>query len=70
MLRDDLKNLSTKEKIDLVQELWDSIEEDTLTTLTPKQKKVLKQREKSAMGPHAKFLTWEEIIATIRKKTK
>ena len=70
MLREELKNLSPKEKIALVQELWNSIEEDTSTTLTREQKKLLNEREKLAKDPNARFLTWDEIIANIRKKRK
>lgn len=70
MLREDLKNLSTEEKIVLVQELWDSIEQETFTTLSPAQKKLITEREKLAKQPNAKFLTWEEIAGNIRANKK
>ena len=68
MLRDDYKNLSTPEKIMLVEEIWDSIAQDTRITLSPKQKSLLARREKDLIEAKVKTKTWEEIKKGLKKR--
>jgi len=60
----DYKELSTSEKIILVEEIWDSIAEDTIE-LSQDHKDVLDQRLKTAITTTER-LTWEEVKRNIR----
>ena len=70
MLRDDYKNLSTPEKILLVEEIWDSIAEDVELNLTKEQRKLLMAREKDVLNGKVKTKKWEEIKSAVRKGKK
>lgn len=59
------KDLSTSEKILLVEEIWDSIAEDAIT-LTSENKKILDERLKSH-NTTSKRTTWGQIKANVRK---
>jgi putative addiction module component (TIGR02574 family) len=57
----ELKRLSKSEKLLLVEELWDSIAEDTqLPPLSRSQKKLLNERLEQAKNSTER-LTWNEI---------
>ncbi len=63
----DFKHLSKSEKILLVEEIWDSIQEDTESEkLTVVQKKLIDQRLKSSKTS-AKY-TWNQVKAKARKR--
>ena len=68
MLREEYKALSTAEKIQLVEEIWDSIAEDTATRLSTEQKELLQKRQEKALRGEVSSKSWEEIKAAVRKK--
>ena len=61
MLREDYKNLSTPEKIILVEEIWDSIAEDAGIDISAEHKAVLIRREKELLEGKVKTKTWGEM---------
>jgi len=62
----DLTNLSTSEKILLVEEIWDSIAEDTLA-LSQQHKKLLDERMATFQNT-TKRTTWDKIKNNVRVK--
>lgn len=60
------KNLSTSEKVLLVEEIWDSIADDKLA-LNKQQKQLLDERLES-MKKSTKRTTWEKIKKNVRAK--
>ena len=60
------KALSTSEKILLVEEIWDSIAEDTLA-LSQQHKKLLDDRL-TTFQDSTKRTTWDKIKKTVRAK--
>ncbi|MDB5284244.1 MAG: putative addiction module component [Bacteroidota bacterium] len=70
MLRDDYKNLSVPEKILLVEEIWDSIAEDSKIKVSKEQQKLLEAREKDVLEGKVKTKKWEEIKGQIKRKGK
>ncbi len=70
MLRDEYKNLSTPEKIILVEEIWDSIAQDASIDINPEQKKLITKREKELIEGKVKTKTWAELKKGLDKKEK
>jgi putative addiction module component (TIGR02574 family) len=68
MLRDDYKNLSTPEKILLVEEVWDSIAADAEIPLSKGQKTLLLSREKDLVEGKVKTKSLGEIKKKLKKK--
>jgi putative addiction module component (TIGR02574 family) len=68
MLRDDYKSLSTPEKILLVEEIWDSIDEDANIPLSTEQKNLLSRREKDLTEGKVKTKAWGEIKKKLKKR--
>jgi len=62
------KDLSTTEKILLVEEIWDSISEDSIT-LSKHHKELLDERLKTYADP-SKRTSWENIKKNVRAKRK
>ena len=62
----DLTNLSTSEKILLVEEIWDSIAEDTLA-LSQQHKKLLDERMATFQNTTMRT-TWDKIKNNVRVK--
>ena len=60
------KDLSTSEKVLLVEEIWDSIAEDKIA-LTKQQKELLNGRLKT-YRTSSKRTTWEAIKKNVRAK--
>lgn len=68
-LKDDLRKLTLEERIQLVEELWDSIADDqNLLPLTPEQRAELDRRldAQGANGNPGRLA--EDVIADITKK--
>ena len=58
----DLHKLSVKEKIKIVQTLWDDIaREQSMETLTPEHKKILDERIQKINSGNAQFKPWSEV---------
>lgn len=60
------KDLSTSEKVLLVEEIWDSIAEDKIA-LTKQQKKLLNERLTTYKNT-TKRTTWETIKKNVRAR--
>lgn len=60
------KDLSTSEKVLLVEEIWDSIAEDKLT-LSKAHKALLDERLES-LGKTTKRTSWDKIKKNVRAK--
>jgi putative addiction module component (TIGR02574 family) len=70
-LRKDLFRLSTAEKLELVEEIWDSIpEEDEALTLTPEQREDLDRRLAEADADPDGGVPWEEARERIRQRQR
>ncbi len=70
MLKEEYKSLSVAERIILVEEIWDSIAEDTPTTLSDAQKQLLEEREKEALAGNVSKKSWEEIKSSVTSRKK
>ena len=61
---DELHKLSVKDKIKVVQTLWDDIaEEQSIDTLSAEHKKILNQRLQKINSVDRKFISWTDIQA-------
>ena len=59
---DNLHKLSVKDKIKVVQTLWDDIaKEQSLDTIPPDHKKILDERIQKIDSGNAQFKPWSEI---------
>jgi putative addiction module component (TIGR02574 family) len=65
MLIEDYKSLSVAERILLVEDIWDSIAEDSAIKLSAAQKKLLDEREEDALSGKLSKKSWEEIKKSI-----
>lgn len=58
----DLHKLSVKEKIKVVQTLWDDIaKEQSMETLSTEHKKILDERIHKINSGNAQFKSWSEV---------
>jgi putative addiction module component (TIGR02574 family) len=58
----ELHKLSVKDKIKVVQTLWDDIaQEQAIDTLSAEHKKVLEERLRKIDSGEARFIPWSEI---------
>jgi putative addiction module component (TIGR02574 family) len=66
----ELMELSPEERIELVQDLWDSIGPEELPPLTTEQMEELERR----VGEHQRdpntAITWEEVKARLQSRSK
>jgi putative addiction module component (TIGR02574 family) len=70
-LRKELLQLSTAEKLELVEELWDSIPEaDEALKLTPEQRGDLDHRLAEADADPNGGVPWEEARERIRQRRR
>jgi len=61
---DGLHKLSVKDKIKVVQTLWDDIaEEQSIDTLSAEHKKILNQRLQKINSRDGVFISWTDIQA-------
>ena len=68
MLKDDYKQLSVAEKILLVEEIGDSIAQETSLPIGKQQQALITRREKELLNKKVKTKTWEEIKGGLKKK--
>lgn len=58
----DLHKLSVKDKIKVVQTLWDDIAKDqSIETLSLEHKKILDERIQKISSGNAQFKSWSEV---------
>lgn len=68
LLMSELHKLSVKDKIKVVQSLWDDIaEEQAMDSISEEHKKILEQRIQKIKSGKAKFKYWSEIQAKFKK---
>lgn len=60
--------LPVDEKLKLVEELWDSIQEDEMPPLTQWQMEEIERREANLRANPGSALTWEQVLASIQKR--
>jgi len=65
MLKEEYRSLSVAERILLVEDIWDSIAEDTSIKLSASQKKLLDEREIDALAGKVSKKSWTEIKASV-----
>ena len=70
MLKEEYKSLSVAERILLVEDIWDSIAEDTTIKLSSAQKKLLNEREEEVLSGKVSKKSWTEIKKTITSRKK
>jgi putative addiction module component (TIGR02574 family) len=64
---DEIKKLDVNERLDLVQAIWDSIEEESVPAdLTDGQKADLSRRMAELRDNPADVLTFDELMARVR----
>ncbi len=64
---DDIKKLDVNDRLDLVQAIWDSIEEESVPAdLTDGQKEDLSRRMAELDANPSLGLTWEQLMARVR----
>jgi putative addiction module component (TIGR02574 family) len=64
----ELHKLSVKDKIKVVQTLWDDIAgEQAIESISEEHKKILEQRIKKISSGNSKFKNWSEIQDKYRK---
>jgi putative addiction module component (TIGR02574 family) len=66
----DLANLSVEEKLDLISELWDSIESSRAApTLSETQLAELRRRRAEGLRDPAAMVDWSEVRNDLFKKS-
>jgi putative addiction module component (TIGR02574 family) len=69
-LRQELLKLSAEEKLQIIGELWDSLDDAQMPELTPAQKAELKRRVREhELHPEA-AVPWETVKAELRRRRK
>jgi putative addiction module component (TIGR02574 family) len=70
-LRDELFRLSAAERLELIEELWDSIaDDDVALELTPEQREDLRRRVAEADADPTGGSPWEEVRERIRQRLR
>ncbi len=70
-LRDELFRLSAAERLELIEELWDSIaDDDVALDLTPEQREDLGKRVAEADADPTGGSPWEEVRERIRQRQR
>jgi putative addiction module component (TIGR02574 family) len=65
----DLAGLTVNEKLDLISELWESIEEsEAIPPLTGAQSQELARRRAEGLSDPAAMLDWSVVRQELRKK--
>lgn len=70
MLKKEYQNLSTEEKLDLVEELWESIRQDANIELSDAHKKELDERSEDLLSGRVKGVTWDEVSRGFKSRKK
>ena len=70
-LRDELARLSTAERLELIEELWESIsDDDGALALTPEQREDLRRRVAEADADPDGGAPWDEVRERIRQRER
>lgn len=65
----DVKKLSPKERLRLIEQLWDSLEADDVP-VTAAQKAELERRVKEMVGDGERGIPWKDVLDRIRGRAK
>ena len=66
----ELMKLTTDERLELVQDLWDSIGSDAYPPLTTEEKDELARRLEEHRRDPTTAITWEELKAELQSRLK
>jgi len=66
----ELMELTPAERIELVEDLWDSIEPQDMPPLTPEQKQELDRRYAEHLRDPTTAIPWEEVKARLLSSVK
>ena len=66
----ELMKLTADERLDLVQDLWDSIGADAIPPLTDDEKDELERRLEEHRRDPSTAVTWEELKAELASRLK
>ena len=66
-IREAVFALSPAEKLDLIGELWDTLEEDQIP-VTPELIERIEQRRAAYLADPSQVYTWEEVLRHVRAK--
>jgi putative addiction module component (TIGR02574 family) len=69
-LLDELLQLSPAERIELAQELWDSVEAEDMPPLTPEQMQEIDRRIAEHERDPGRAIPWEEVRARLWARFK
>jgi putative addiction module component (TIGR02574 family) len=64
-LLQQLLELTPEERIELAEDLWDSVEADEMPPLTPEQKQEVERRYAELINEPEKGLKWEDVKARL-----
>ena len=68
VLREELMRLTPAERLELIGDLWDSLEPDDLPPLTQEQIKEMERRLAEHHANPESALSWEEVKAELRSR--
>jgi putative addiction module component (TIGR02574 family) len=66
----ELLELSPQERLDLIDELWDSLGPDDLPPLTPEQEAEIDRRLDAHEKDPSRAVPWEDVRARLRSRFK
>ena len=66
----ELMELTPEERIELVEDLWDSIAQQDMPPLTPEQKQKLDRRYAEHLRDPSRALKWEDVKARLLARYK
>ncbi|MFO0851463.1 MAG: addiction module protein [Gemmataceae bacterium] len=66
-IRDAVFALSPAEKLDLIGELWDALEEDQVP-VTPELIELIEQRKAARLADPSRGVPWEHVLRRVRAK--
>jgi putative addiction module component (TIGR02574 family) len=66
----ELMKLTADERLELVQDLWDSIGSEALAPLTDEEKEELERRLEEHRRDPSTAITWEELKADLLSRLK
>ena len=64
----NIRDLSVAERIQLVGEIWDSIAEEKMPSLTEYEKETLDERMRTFDAVAESGMTWEEIVKRVKSE--
>jgi len=67
---EDFRSLSVDERLELIGDLWESIENESLPPLTEAQQKELERRLEEHHQDPSSALSWEQVEADVLNRLK